>query len=86
MVGRKKGSKNKSVVSAAINDPYVYGALRILEQARIDYGTKYRRDGEKSMGNNCPDSMWAQWIETETYKQKEAGELTIDCGIASYIA
>ena len=35
----------------------------------MDYGTKYRRDGEKSRGNNCPDSLWGEFIETQTYKE-----------------
>ena len=84
--GRKTGSKNKSVASSNIRDPYVYGALKILEQARIDYesGIKYRADGTRS--RNCVDDMWEQWLETETCKQKKGDELMIACGIGSYIS
>ena len=84
-VGRKLGSKNKSVVSANIKEPYIYAVLRIMEQARIDYedGIKYRANGEEHEG--CIDDFWEQWLETNTYKQKEASEFTIACGIASYI-
>ena len=85
-LGRRKGSKNKSVASAAISDPYVYGALKILEQARLDYedGIKYGADGKRR--GDCVDDMWEQWLETKTSKDKEASDLTVACGIASYIA
>lgn len=85
MAGRKKGSKNKSVVSSNIRDPYTYGALKILEQARIDYedGKKYGANGEEC--KDCVDDLWEQWLETDTYKQKETDELTIACAIGSYV-
>ena len=86
MLGRRKGSKNKSVASAAISDPYLYTALRILEQARTDYedGIKYGADGKRR--GDCVDDMWEQWLETKTSKDKEMDTLAVACGIASYIA
>ncbi len=59
----------ESIWQSKQEDPYVNLCLGILNQARMDYGTKYRRDGAKSLGNNCPDSLWGEFIETEAYKE-----------------
>ena len=59
----------ESIWQSKQEDPYVNLCLGILNQARLDYGKKYRRDGEKSLGNNCPDSLWGEFIETEAYKE-----------------
>ncbi len=59
----------ESIWQSKQEDPYVNLCLGILNQARIDYGTKYRRDGEKSMGNNCPDNLWKEFVQTQAYKE-----------------
>lgn len=86
---RQEGSKNKrhAPKTNSIEEPYVFAALRILEQAGADYGTKYKRDGEKSKGNNCPDNLWREWLETTTYKEgiTRANRETIAYGIGSYL-
>ena len=50
-------------------NPYVNLCLGILNQARLDYGVKYRRDGGKSEGNNCPDDLWREFMGTQAYKE-----------------
>lgn len=59
----------ESIWQSKQEDPYVNLCLGILNQARIDCGTKYRRDGEKSRGNNCPDDLWGEFVETQAYKE-----------------
>ena len=59
----------RSIWQSKQEDPYVNLCLGILKQARLDYGKKYRRDGEKSLGNNCPDDLWGEFIKTEAYKE-----------------
>lgn len=86
-VGRKKGSKNTSQVPAnrLIKEPYEYAALRILEQAGQDAGKKFNRKGERC--EDCHDSMWEEWLETETCKEgiTRANRFTIACAIGSYV-
>ncbi len=50
-----------------VKEPWVYLALAILEQAHLDYGKSYNRDGER--GDRCGDSLWGEWLETDTSRQ-----------------
>ncbi len=77
----------RSIWQSKQEDPYVRGALEILKQARVDAGTKYRRDGERSMGNNCPDPLWEEFIATQAYKEGlgKADRFEIACAIGSYL-
>ena len=59
----------RSIWQSKQEDPYVDLCLGILKQARLDYGVKYRRDGEKPKGNNCPDNLWKEFIQTQAYKE-----------------
>ena len=59
----------ESIWQSKQEDPYVNLCLGILKQARLDCGTKYKRAGEKSLGNNCPDSFWCEFMQTEAYKE-----------------
>ncbi len=76
-----------SIWQSKQEDPYVNLCLGILNQARLDYGTKYRRDGEKSMGNNCPDNMWGEFMETLEYKEglEQVDSFEVACAIGAYL-
>ena len=77
MVGRKKGSRNKTQnPKVYTGDPYVNLALAVLKQAMIDERTEYA------------DSMWSEFLETETYRMgmNKLDVFGLACGIASYIA
>ena len=77
----------ESIWQSKQEDPYVNLCLGVLKQARLDYGKKYRRDGEKSMGNNCPDNLWKEFLQTEAYKEGMGvvGSFEIAYAIGSYL-
>ena len=77
----------ESIWQSKQEDPYVNLCLGILNQARMDYGVKYRRDGEKSMGNNCPDGFWHYFRESScyTFGMREADPMEIAQWVAHYI-
>ena len=77
----------ESIWQSKQEDPYVNLCLGILNQARVDYGTKYRRDGKRSLGNNCPDNLWGEFIETLEYKEglEQVDTFEVACAIGSYL-
>ena len=77
----------ESIWQSKQEDPYVNLCLGILNQARMDYGKKYRRDGEKSKGNNCPDDLWKAFMQTQAYKEGlgEVDSNEVAYAIGSYL-
>ena len=67
------------------HDPIVNFWLAILTQSRLDEGVKYRKDGEKSRGNNCPDFIWRDFKKTELYLNMNVDTLKVCRWVCEYI-
>ncbi len=85
-MSRQKGSTNTGYPRRFTGDLVFDFWESILWMAESDYPIKYRRDGERSKGGNCPDNMWLDFIQTDIYKRRpNVDSLETAWWIASYL-